>query len=141
MKNPKASSVEKYISWKTEAIQTKLQSIRETILTVVPEAKEVISYHMPAIRTSEVLVYYAAAKKHIGFYPHSEAIVAFEKELTPYKTSKGAIQFLLDQPLPLDLIRDITVFRYEEVKSKKAGNSTTQVNTKTRSTASGTSSE
>ena len=120
MMNPKASSVEEYFSWQPKAIQTKLQSIRETILSAVPEAKEVISYHMPAIRTSEVLVYYAAAKKHIGFYPKSDAIIAFKKELTPYKTSKGAIQFPLDEPLPLDLIRDIAQFRNEMVKPKAA---------------------
>jgi uncharacterized protein YdhG (YjbR/CyaY superfamily) len=118
MMNPKASSVDEYFSWQTEAIQAKLQSIRETILSAVPEAKEVISYHMPAIRTSEVLVYYAAAKKHFGFYPHSEPIEVFKKELAPYKTSKGAIQFPLDEALPLDLIRDITIFRYETVKAK-----------------------
>jgi uncharacterized protein YdhG (YjbR/CyaY superfamily) len=118
MMNPKASSVEEYFSWQPEAIQTKLQSIRETILSAVPEAKEVISYHMPAIRTSEVLVYYAAAKKHIGFYPHGEPIQVFKKELAPYKTSKGAIQFPLDEPLPLDLIRDIAQFRNETVNAK-----------------------
>ncbi|WP_075351475.1 iron chaperone [Algoriphagus marinus] len=119
MMNPKASSVAEYFSWQTETIQEKLQSIRETIAAVVPEAKEVISYHMPAFKTSEVLVYYAAMKKHIGFYPHSEAIIVFKKELAPYKTSKGAIQFPLDQPIPLDLIRDITIFRREQVRAKK----------------------
>jgi len=117
--NPKAASVEEYFSWPTEAIQAKLQSIRETILAVVvPETKEVISYHMPAIRTSAVLVYYASAKKHIGFYPNSKPIQVFKKELALYKTSKGAIQFPLDEPLPLDLIRDIAQFRNETVNAK-----------------------
>ncbi len=78
--NPKTSSVDEYLSWQPEAIQAKLQSIRETILSAVPEAKEVIVYHMPAIRTSEVLVYYAVAKKHIGFYPHNEPIEVFKEE-------------------------------------------------------------
>ena len=119
MMNPKASSVAEYFSWQSETIQEKLQSIRETIAAVVPDAKEVISYHMPAFKTSEVLVYYAAMKNHIGFYPQSEAIVAFKKELAPYKTSKGAIQFPLDKPIPLDLIRDITIFRREQVRAKK----------------------
>jgi uncharacterized protein YdhG (YjbR/CyaY superfamily) len=118
MMNPEASSIAEYFIWKPEAIQTKLQSIRETILSAVPKAKEVISYHMPAIRTSEVLVYYASAKKHIGFYPNSKPIQVFKKELAPYKTSKGAIQFPLDEPLPLDLIRDIAKFRNETVNAK-----------------------
>ena len=116
--NPKASSIAEYFSWQPEAIQAKLQSIRETILSSVPEAKEVISYHMPAIRTSEVLVYYAAAKKHIGFHPHSKPIQVFKKELALYETSKGAIQFPLDEPLPLDLIIDIAQFRNETVNAK-----------------------
>jgi len=116
--NPKASSVAEYFSWQTETIQEKLQSIRKTIAAVVPEAKEVISYHMPAFKTSEVLVYYAAMKNHIGFYPQSEAIVAFKKELAPYKTSKGAIQFPMDKPIPLELIKQITLFRLNEVKGK-----------------------
>ena len=121
MMNPQASSIAEYFRWQPEAIQAKLQSIRETILAVVvPETKEVISYHMPAIRTSEVLVYYASAKKHIGFYPNSKPIQVFKKELALYKTSKGAIQFPLDEPLPLDLIRDITIFRNEAVKAKAA---------------------
>ena len=119
MMNPKASSVAEYFSWQSETIQEKLQSIRDTVSAVVPDAKEVISYHMPAFKTSEVLVYYAAMKNHIGFYPQSEAIVAFKKELAPYKTSKGAIQFPLDKPIPLDLIRDITIFRREQVRAKK----------------------
>lgn len=116
--NPKASSVAEYFSWQAETIQEKLQSIRQTIAAVVPDAKEVISYHMPAFKTSEVLVYYAAMKKHIGFYPHSEAIVVFKKELAPYKTSRGAIQFPLDQPIPLELIKQITLYRLNEVKKK-----------------------
>jgi uncharacterized protein YdhG (YjbR/CyaY superfamily) len=116
----KASSVEEYFSWQTEDNQQKLQSIRETISAALPEAKEVISYHMPAFKTTEVLVYYAAMKNHIGFYPKAEAIIVFKKELAPYNTSKGTIQFPLDQPLPLDLIRDIAIFRNERMKSQKS---------------------
>ena len=122
----KASSVEEYFSWQTEANQQKLQSIRETISAVLPEAKEVISYHMPAFKTTEILVYYAAMKNHIGFYPKAEAIIEFKKELAPYNTSKGTIQFPLDQPLPLDLIRDIAIFRNERVKIQKSNIKSTQ---------------
>lgn len=116
--NPKPSSIEEYFSWFSPEIQLKLQQIRNTLKEALPEAQEVISYHMPAFKTTEVLVYYAAAKNHIGFYPTNSGVSEFKKELEPYKTSKGAIQFPLEQPLPLDLIKDIALFRFFEVQSK-----------------------
>lgn len=116
--NPKPSSIEEYFSWFSPEIQLKLQQIRETLREALPEAEEVISYHMPAFRTTEVLVYYAAAKNHIGFYPTNSGVSEFKNELDPYQTSKGAIQFPLSQPLPLDLIKDIALFRYFDVQSK-----------------------
>lgn len=69
MMNPKPTSVEEYFSWFSPEIQAKLQQIRDTLSAALPEAKEVISYLMPAFKTSEVLVYYAAAKSHLGYYP------------------------------------------------------------------------
>ena len=112
--NPKPSSIEEYFSWFSPEIQEKLQLIRETLLKAVPEGKEVISYHMPAIKTSEVLVYYAAQKNHIGYYPANQPIIEFKKELAGYVTSKGAIQIQYDQELPLKLISDIAIFRKEQ---------------------------
>ncbi|MBB6325146.1 uncharacterized protein YdhG (YjbR/CyaY superfamily) [Algoriphagus iocasae] len=112
--NPKPSSIEEYFSWFSPEIQEKLQLIRETLLKAVPEGKEVISYHMPAIKTSEVLVYYAAQKNHIGYYPTNQPIIEFKKELSGYVTSKGAIQIPYDQELPLKLISDIAIFRREQ---------------------------
>lgn len=89
--NPKASSIEEYFSWFSPEIQEKLQTIRDTLKKAVPEATEVISYHMPAIKTSEVLVYYAAMKNHMGYYPTNQPIEEFKKELEEFHTSKGAI--------------------------------------------------
>lgn len=116
MMNPKPTSVEEYFSWFPPDIQAKLQQIRETLRTALPEAKEVISYHMPAFKTSEVLVYYAAAKSHLGYYPTNSGVEEFKKELAEYVTSKGAIQFPYDRELPLDLIAQIAQFRAEEAK-------------------------
>lgn len=116
--NPKPSSIEEYFSWFSPEIQLKLQQIRDTLRQALPDAEEVVSYHMPAFKTTEVLVYYAAAKNHIGFYPTNSGVSEFKKELEPYKTSKGAIQFSLDQPLPLDLIAAIATFRHLQVESK-----------------------
>jgi uncharacterized protein YdhG (YjbR/CyaY superfamily) len=116
MMNPKPTSVEEYFSWFSPEIQAKLQQIRETLRAALPEAKEVISYHMPAFKTTEVLVYYAAAKSHLGYYPTNSGVEEFKKELAEYVTSKGAIQFPYDRELPLDLIAQIAQFRVEEVK-------------------------
>ena len=115
--NRKPTSVEEYFSWFPQEIREKLELIRQTIREAVPEAQEVTSYHMPAFKTKEVLVYYAAAKNHLGFYPTNSGVTEFKKELAGYHTSKGAIQFPLDSPLPLDLIRDITIFRNMYVRN------------------------
>ncbi len=112
--NPKPSSIEEYFSWFPKEIQDKLQKIREVLKKSVPEATEVISYHMPAIKTTEVLVYYAAMKNHLGFYPTGKPIEEFKEELKDFKTSKGAIQIPYDQDLPLKLISDIAIFRKEQ---------------------------
>jgi uncharacterized protein YdhG (YjbR/CyaY superfamily) len=120
MMNPKAKSVDEYLSWFSGEIRERLELIRETLKKVIPEGKEVISYHMPAIKTTEVLVYFAAAKNHIGFYPTNSGVTEFKKELEEYQTSKGAIQFPYSKPLPLDLISDIVVFRMHEVEAKPA---------------------
>ena len=116
--NPKPQSVDEYLSWFSGEIRERLELIRALLKNEIPEAKEVISYHMPAIRTSEVLVYYAVAKNHIGFYPTNSGVSEFKKELEAYQTSKGAIQFPHNQPLPLELIADIAQFRFFEVQSK-----------------------
>lgn len=118
MMNPKPSSAEEYFSWFPLEIREKLELVRQTIREAVPEAKEVISYHMPAFKTKEVLVYYAAAKNHLGFYPTNSGVTEFKKELEGFHTSKGAIQIPYDQPLPLELIADIAKFRFFEVEEK-----------------------
>ena len=118
MMNPKPQSVDEYLSWFSGEIRERLELIRALLKNEIPDAKEVISYHMPAIRTSEVLVYYAVAKNHIGFYPTNSGVSEFKKELEAYQTSKGAIQFPHNQPLPLELIADIAQFRFFEVQSK-----------------------
>ena len=124
MEQPKPENIDQYIANFPVATQKLLQQIRETIHKAVPEAKEVISYGMPAFKQNMVLVYFAGYAKHIGFYPTGSGIEAFKEEFTPYKWSKGAVQFPLDKPLPLDLITRITKFKaerdLEKVKKKKS---------------------
>lgn len=118
--NAKPQSIDEYFSWFSGEILERLQLIREVLKREIPEAKEVISYHMPAIRTTEVLVYYAVAKNHIGLYPTNSGVSEFKKELEAHKTSKGAIQLPHNQPLPLDLIADISRFRFLQVEGNAA---------------------
>jgi uncharacterized protein YdhG (YjbR/CyaY superfamily) len=110
----KYDSVDAYIAAQEAAIQPLLSEIREIIRSTVPNAIEVISYGMPAYKVHGVLVYFAANKKHIGFYPTASPIVVFAEELQPYKTSKGAIQFPVETRIPADLVRKITQYRLEE---------------------------
>ncbi len=114
-----AKNVNEYLMPLTEEVQEILQELRETILKAAPEAEEVISYAMPAYNYHGKLVYFAAWKTHVGFYPTSSGTAAFKKELSAYKTSKGAIQFPLSQPLPLALIAKIVKFRLKENKEKE----------------------
>jgi len=113
MKKPK--SVDDYISWFPEEDQRLLEQVRTAIQEVAPQAEEVISYAMPGYKLNGQLVWFAGFKNHIGFYPRgSSAIIAFEKELAGYKTSKGAIQFPKDKPLPLALIKKMVKYRVAE---------------------------
>lgn len=109
------SDIDSYIAAQSKEAQIRLDEIRQLLKETVPEGKECISYNMPAIRTKKVLVYYAACRHHIGFYPTPGPIEAFKEELVPYKTSRGAVQFPYRQELPLDLIRRMVLYRKEEV--------------------------
>lgn len=119
--NSKPNSIQEYISRFTPEIQAKVQQMREILRQAVPDAEEVISYHMPAFKTTEVLVYYAAAKSHLGYYPTSSGVINFKEELAGYVTSKGAIQFPYGEDLPEQLIVAIAQFRgYEAVERAAA---------------------
>lgn len=120
MDNKNIANIDEYIAQFTEDIQEKLKLIRHIIRAVEPELIEKISYQMPTFYLNGNLVHFAAYKKHIGFYPTPSGVAAFEKELSAYKTSKGAIQFPIDQPLPVELIEAIVRFRVDENKNKIA---------------------
>lgn len=98
-----------------------LESIRKAIQQAAPAATECISYNMPAYRQHGVLVYFAGYKNHIGFYPTSSPIKIFAEELKAYKTSKGAIQFPLNKPIPAALVKKIVKYRMEEDAVKALG--------------------
>ena len=112
------TTIDEYLATLPESIQKLVSTMRKTIHEVVPEAKEAIKYGMPTFTLDGNLVHFAAFKNHIGFYPTPSGIIAFKDELAPYHTSKGAIQFPLDKPLPLALIKKIVAFRVKESKLK-----------------------
>ena len=115
----KPENTDAYIASFPETTHQLLEQMRATIKKAAPEAKEVISYAMPAFKMNRVLVYFAGYEHHIGFYPTASGIAHFEKEISVYKWSKGAVQFPLDKPLPLALITKIVKFRVAEDKLKK----------------------
>jgi uncharacterized protein YdhG (YjbR/CyaY superfamily) len=108
------ATVEAYIRAFPDPVQAKLQQLRSIVAGAAPGATEKISYGMPAFFLNGVLVYFAAYAKHIGFYPTSSGIAAFGKELAKLKSSKGAVQFPLDDPLPAELVRRMVAFRVKE---------------------------
>lgn len=114
------ASIDEYMKDFPPEIQKKLEELRALIKSIAPEAKEKISYQMPAFTLNGNLVYFAAFKKHIGFYPAPSGTEAFKEELKAYKSSKGAVQFPLDKPLPLELIGRIVKYRVEENLKKPA---------------------
>lgn len=118
-----SKSIDEYVASFPKDIQLKLESIREAIREEAPEAKEVISYGMPAFKQNRVLVYFAAHKGHIGFYPTGSGMSAFKDRLSAYRQSKGAVQFPLDEEMPLDIVREVVRFRLKEDQgaSKKKG--------------------
>ena len=113
-KTKPVTTVDDYINVFPVAVQTKLEKLRKVIKAAAPEATETISYQMPAYNYLGALVYFAAYKNHIGFYPTGSGIEAFQKEISIYKWSKGAVQFPIDQPLPFDLITKMVKFRVKK---------------------------
>ncbi len=111
-------NVDEYIALYPAEVQEKLQALRNVIKEEVPNAEEKISWGMATYVLYGNLVHFAAFKNHIGIYPTPAGIEEFAEELSPYRTSKGAIQFPLNRPIPFGLIRKIVAFR---VKQNLAG--------------------
>jgi len=113
-KKPKPESITEYIRAAPREAQEKLREMHACIRAAAPGAKESLKWGMPAFSYQRILVTFAVFRHHIGFYPTPSAVKAFEKSLSKFKTAKGSIQFPLEKPLPLSLIRKITMFRVRE---------------------------
>jgi uncharacterized protein YdhG (YjbR/CyaY superfamily) len=108
------ATIDEYIAQFPVTIQKKLKDLRATIKKAAPQAEEKISYQMPAFVHKGILVYFAAFTNHIGFYPGLSGVASFKDELSSYKFAKGSIQFPVDKPVPLGLVRKIVIFRLHE---------------------------
>ncbi|HNF28274.1 MAG TPA: DUF1801 domain-containing protein [Leptospiraceae bacterium] len=120
MKKQSIESVDSYVQSSPPEIQKKLRQLRSMIRAAAPEAVEKISYRMPTFFLNGNLVYFAAFKNHIGFYPGSKAIEKFSKELASYEGSKGTVRFPFDSPIPAALIKKIVRYRVKENLEKEA---------------------
>jgi uncharacterized protein YdhG (YjbR/CyaY superfamily) len=112
-------TIDQYIQAQPEHTRDLLTQLRDVIRAAAPDATEKFSYGVPTFHYHGNLVHFAAFKRHIGFYPTPSAIEAFKDELRGYKQSKGAVQFPLTAPLPLDLIARMVRFRVRENAGKK----------------------
>lgn len=117
----KPQNIDEYIGAFPNEVQEILEKVRMTIQTAAPEAKEKISYSMPAFEQNGIVVYFAAFKNHIGLYALPSGHEEFKEELSQYKSGKGSVQFPLKDKIPYDLITKIVKFRVKEnlEKTKK----------------------
>jgi uncharacterized protein YdhG (YjbR/CyaY superfamily) len=114
-----ALSVDAYVQSCPKAVQKRLTEIRSIVRSFAPDAVEKISYRMPAFFLNGALVWFAAFKNHIGFYPGASTVAFFQDEIKGYKRAKGSIQFPHDRPLPAALIKRIVQYRVKENREKR----------------------
>lgn len=112
-------SIGEYIEAQPANVRASLKKLRQTIRQAAPEAEEVISYQMPAYKFHGVLVYFAAFKNHLSFFPTGSGVRMFKEKLKSFETSRGTVKFPLDKPIPLKLITEIVRFRVKENLEKK----------------------
>lgn len=114
--NKETTIIDEYITGFPDSTQKILQEVRSTIADVAPDAVEVMSYGIPTFDLNKKhLIHFAGYEHHIGLYPGAQAIEVFKDEIKAYKTSKGTIQFPIDKPTPIKLIKKITEFRKAQI--------------------------
>lgn len=116
MAKQKPTTVDEYIEQAPEQTRAMLRELRNCLREAAPQAEESLKWGQPAFIAEYILFVYAGFQQHISFYPTWQAVTAFKNELTAYKAEGTTIQFPLDKPLPLDLIRKIADFRIKESK-------------------------
>ena len=111
-----AKTVDEYLAGTPEPARSTLKHVRAVIKSVVPkETTEVISYRIPMFKYKGMLVGYAAFAKHCSLFPTGTGVIErFAKELNPFRTSKGTIQYISGKPLPDALLKKIVKQRIKE---------------------------
>lgn len=111
-------SIDEYIAASAPEVRATLERIRLTVRNSAPAAQETISYQIPTFTLNGALVYFAAFKKHLGFYPPVRGDARLEKAVSAYAGEKGNLRFPLDQPIPYDLIERIVKHRVKQNLAK-----------------------
>jgi uncharacterized protein YdhG (YjbR/CyaY superfamily) len=108
-----SAEIDAYLDGIEEPKRSTLQLLREAILEAVPDAEEGISYKLPAFRVrGKVVAGFAAFKNHLSYLPHSGSVFSeLPDDVAPYRTSKGALQFPVDSPLPMELVAKLLAVR------------------------------
>jgi len=112
--------IDQYIATFPTEVQMVLEKVRQTIRDAAPDAKETISYQMPAFKQHGILVYFAAWTKHSGLYPPISGVKTLERAVARYAGPKGNLQFPLNEPIPYDLIERIVKLRVKQDSAKAA---------------------
>lgn len=118
VQSAKAETVDQYIEGFPPKVQAVLRKVRQTVRSAAPDADERISYRIPAYFLDGVLVYFAAFKSHIGFYPPVRGDARLEAAVAPFAGEKGNLRFPLDEPIPYALITRIVKFRVKQNREK-----------------------
>ncbi len=126
-----AATVDEYISRFPAKTQGLLKQLRKTIKAAAPKAEEVISYGIAGYKYHGTLIFFAGFANHVSVYPAPRKAPAFKKELDSYKGGVGTVQFPLDKPLPLDLVKRIVAFRAKDNEERAAAKPVRTAKTKT----------
>ncbi|HVN51388.1 MAG TPA: DUF1801 domain-containing protein [Acidimicrobiales bacterium] len=111
-----SEEIDAYLSTVDEPKRTTLEALRRTILDILPDAEEGISYGMPAFKVGgKTVAGFAPFERHCSYFPHSGSVIAEVPEAAPYATSKGTLQFAVDTPLPKPLVRKLIAVRLEQL--------------------------
>ena len=111
-----ADEIDAYLAALDEPKRTTLEALRASILEVVPDAEQCISYGMPGFKMGgNAVAGFAAFKQHCSYFPHSGSVIAEVPDAAPYATSKGTLQFPIDAPLPKELVRKLITVRLAQL--------------------------
>lgn len=112
-----ATTIDEYLASVEEPKRTTLEALRRSILEVVPDAEECISYGMPGFRVQgKVVAGFAAFKNHLSYFPHSGSVLPeLGDEIAGYTGNKGTLHFAVDEPLPDALVRRLVEIRMQQL--------------------------